>query len=96
MKNLQGIGVGANALKNRISAFLGELEKHVIPKQIPVTDLLYKSTEYKSGSQLPVIDDTFTPFGARDFWGGKKDSHAWFYAKINFEKCGCGLFSIRS
>ncbi|MBR7141275.1 MAG: alpha-mannosidase [Clostridia bacterium] len=86
MKNLQGIGVGANALKNRISAFLGDFEKHVIPKQIPVTDLVYKSTSYKSGSQLPVIDDTFTPFGARDFWGGKKDSHAWFYAKINFEK----------
>ena len=86
MQNLQGIGIGKTALAQRPKAFLEELIKHVTVKQLPVTNLLYKPTEYKEGTVMPVIDDTFVPFGHNDFWGGKSDTHAWFYAEINFEK----------
>ncbi len=86
MQNLQGIGVGKTALSQRPKAFLEELIKHVTVKQLPVTNLLYKPTEYKEGTVMPVIDDTFVPFSRNDFWGGKSDAHAWFYAEINFEK----------
>ncbi len=58
------------------------LEPKIIKETVSVTGLLIKETGYKENNILPVVDSTWREFGANDFWGKEKDSHAWFYKKL--------------
>lgn len=70
-------------IEDRLNIFLGEFEKLIIKKRAVEDGFLYKECGYKSGNKLPQIDASFrefTPYKSR--WGGKFDSHAWFYKEI--------------
>ena len=86
MNNVESIGFNNNELQFRVEAVLNILNAELHKNKQPITGFVYKPTDYKKGTVMPVIDDTFVPFGSSDKWGGKRDEHAWFYKKINFPK----------
>ena len=70
-------------IEDRIRVFLDEFEHFIIKKSVMEKDFLFKECDYKTDNTLPPVDGsfrTFTPY--KDRWGGKKDTHAWFYKKI--------------
>ena len=86
MKNSEKIGVWNNELEQRANTVVEKIQAHVIKKNISLDGFKYKKCGYKSGTVMPVIDDTFIDFKKTDKWGNEVDSHAWFYKRINFEK----------
>lgn len=47
---------------------------------------------YKKRNDVPLFSDiNSVSFGREDFWGGKADSHAWFYKKITVPKAQKGI-----
>ena len=64
------IGAMLENIKSRIS---------VVTKTLPV---LYRESDYKTGNELPVVDGTFVPFAPGTRWGGKADTHAWFFVEL--------------
>lgn len=70
-------------IEDRIRVFLDELEHFIIKKSVMEKDFLFKECDYKTDNTLPPIDGSFRKFTPyQDRWGGKKDTHAWFYKKI--------------
>ena len=70
-------------IEDRIKVFLEEFEKLTVKKRDFQTGFLYKECDYKKGNSLPPIDESFREFVPyRDRWGGKKDTHAWFYKEL--------------
>ena len=56
-----------------------------IKKQI--NNFRFMEAGYKKGNDVPLFSDiNSVSFGREDFWGGKADSHAWFYKKITVPK----------
>lgn len=80
------LGIWNNEYEQRANAILTQIKQHLVLKTIPLDGFVYKKCDYKSGSEMPVIDDTFREFGKYELWGDEVDSHAWFYKKIKFEK----------
>ena len=78
------LGIWNNEFEQRAVVITNQLREHLILKTVAIDDLKYKVCDYKSGTTMPVIDDSFTTFKRNDKWGNKLDSHAWFYKKINF------------
>lgn len=70
-------------IEDRIRVFLGEFEGLIIKKRVPQENFLYKECDYKKGNGLPEIDNSFRTFTTyKERWGGKPDTHAWFYKNI--------------
>ena len=86
MDEYRGHGYCLNQLETRAQAIVDELKNHIVEKRIQIDDFLIKPTGYKSGSKMPKIDSSFKEFKKDDQWGGKKDSHFWFYKRINFKQ----------
>ena len=84
MNNLNSLGLNHTELQERINAITNEISRHVIAKKCKAENVLYKKNDYKTDSALPDISD-FTKFEENQRWGGERDSHAWFYTKINVE-----------
>ena len=76
------LGIWNNEYEQRANAILTQIKQHLVLKTIPLDGFVYKKCDYKSGSEMPVIDDTFREFGKYELWGDEVDSHAWFYKKI--------------
>ena len=96
LENPIKLGIWNNELEQRAEAICTQIKAHLIKKSITVDNFKYKVCDYKQGSEMPVIDETFIDFKCGDKWGDKFDSHAWFYKKINFfwllhsvDKVGC-------
>lgn len=84
MNNVESIGFNNNELQFRAEAILPIISGCICTKKEKITGYMYKPTDYKQGTVMPEIDDTFTLFNEHDKWGGLRDQHAWFYKKINF------------
>lgn len=68
--------------EDRLRIFLENLQEAACEAEVLLEDFLYKPCGYKSGNELPVVDDSFQPFARFDRWGGQEDAHAWFYKKL--------------
>ncbi len=79
------MGEDLNQLTHRLGKILQVIGGYTVVSSTPITEVLYKEAPYKSGNEMPDVSD-FVPFSLTDTWGGKRDSHAWFYFKHNFEK----------
>lgn len=66
----------------RIRTICEQLETLVTKKRIPLEGFRYIKTGYKTGNSLPAVDDTWPVFERHQRWGGDKDTHYWFYKKI--------------
>lgn len=75
-----------NELEQRAVMIVKLLSQHLIKRRVPLSGFVYKESEYKSGSVMPKIDETFKAYNEEEKWGGKRDTHAWFYKKVKFEK----------
>ena len=68
----------------RVNKLVLQLKNNVIVKKIPLTDIFYKPTSYKVGSELPNIqEDGWSKFENNARWGGTPDFHAWFYSRVS-------------
>ncbi len=83
MNNLFVTGEKGNLLQLRLKSIIKELEKRIVVKKEALDDFLFCECDYKKGTVMPNLS-SFRPFGKGERWGGKADSHAWFYKKINF------------
>ena len=72
--------------EDRMRIFLSELLKASVLYNEPVSGFKYKECAYKSNNKLPKIDSEFKDFLPEMRWGGKQDSHAWFYKKLSIPK----------
>lgn len=86
MSHTEKLGLYNNELEQRASMIVDRISEHLVLESIPLDGFLYKKCDYKKGTEMPVIDQSFTVFAKNDEWGAETDSHAWFYKKINFEK----------
>lgn len=85
MDNLKNFGEQQSHLQARLNVIVDTLEKQTVVSSTSVSGLLYKEVPYKSGSVMPDLSD-FIPFEKDQKWGGRRDSHAWFYVKLNVPK----------
>lgn len=74
--------VKINDLYERSEYLINKLNALRFRKINIISEFLYKKCEYKSGEYLPEVDDSWVKFIEGMTWGGKKDTHAWFYKKI--------------
>ena len=58
------------------------LQQKMIEKTVPLGDMKRKESEYKKGSQIPVVDDTWTDFHQGDIFGGR-DKHFWLRTRVD-------------
>lgn len=77
--------------EDRLRVFLEELKKSEVTASQQVTGFMYKECGYKDGDSLPEIDASFREFGQFERWGGMRDSHAWFYKKLDIPESMRGL-----
>ena len=67
----------------KVEAVMIQLKKRIVKQERMLDNFLFMSTNYKVGSEVPAVDDSrWQNFNTNDFWGGKPDSHAWFYKHI--------------
>ncbi len=83
MSKFECFGKDLNQLAFRLEKILQVIGGRIVVSSTPIGEVLYKETQYKSGSKMPDTSD-FSPFSCTDTWGGKRDSHAWFYFKHSF------------
>ncbi len=81
-------GEDLNQFVARLGKILEVIKDEIIVSSTPVDEVLYKESPYKEGTVMPDVS-SFTPFSRTDTWGGKRDSHAWFYKKLFFEESQC-------
>ncbi|MCQ2399063.1 MAG: hypothetical protein MJ072_00985, partial [Clostridia bacterium] len=78
-------GVYANENALRAKTLSEKVKDRIKVKTLEIGNVLYKPCDYKSGTVMPVIDESFRPFEVgKERWGGKRDFHAWFYSKVVF------------
>ncbi len=78
--------VKVSDLYERIEYLIDKLNTLRFQKITTIGEFLYKSCEYKCGENLPKVDETWIKFSEGMTWGGKRDSHGWFYKKITVPK----------
>lgn len=72
-----------NFTYDRIRVILEVLKSHIVTERVPVDAFRFMACGYKSGEAMPSPDASgWHTFGERELWGGKKDTHAWFYKQI--------------
>lgn len=67
---------------DRISVICEKLKELMVCERVELSGFLYRECEYKKGIELPPVDENWKEFKKGERWGGKKDSHCWFYKKI--------------
>ena len=65
----------------RAGVMLQFLKSYIDGDSYALSDFSYKKTDYKVGSDLPNVDETWGTFSADDIFSGY-DEHAWFYKKV--------------
>ena len=65
----------------RAGVMLQFLKSYIDGDSYALLDFSYKKTDYKVGSDLPQVDDTWGTFSSNDIFSGY-DEHAWFYKKV--------------
>ena len=79
-------------IEQRLSTMISLIEKKSVSVRVPIDNFYFMPSDYKMGSQMPVFaKDNFVLFGREDFWGGKVDTHAWFYKKIAIPERKIGI-----
>lgn len=68
--------------EDRMRAFFEIYQKAMVSCSAVVDGFMFKECDYKKDNILPEVDKSFKLFSANDRWGGKNDSHAWFYKNI--------------
>ena len=63
MSNPVKIGIFNNELEQRAKMMVNRIAEHLILKSIPLDGFMYKECDYKKGTSMPEIDDTFRVFG---------------------------------
>lgn len=72
-----------NSYYEKAEALLLQLKKRIVKQEVMLDDFKFMYTGYKVGSEVPATnDDRWQDFHINDCWGGKPDSHAWFYKHI--------------
>ncbi len=67
----------------KAEAMMLQLKKRIVKQETMLDGFQFMPTGYKVGSDVPSPDDSrWQSFDRNDFWGGKPDSHAWFYKHI--------------
>ena len=79
------MGEDLNQLVFRLGKIIEVIKDEITVSSLPVEEIFYKESEYKSGTVMPDVSD-FVPFSRTDTWGGKRDSHAWFYKRLFFKE----------
>ena len=70
-------------IDQRISTMISLIKDKYIKTSVPVDDFRYLAADYKVGSEVPTFtEENSKVFKREDFWGGKVDTHAWFYKRI--------------
>ena len=67
-------------MKN-IETFLSLLKDNSVISDEAISEILYKECDYKKGSELPTVDNTWQSFSHGTKWGETRDTHCWFYFK---------------
>ena len=49
-----------------------------VAEKLGVDDIVYKKCDYKHGTSMPEIDESFARFGKDSRWGDAPDEHYWF------------------
>lgn len=57
------------------------LQPKIIEKTVLLADMKRKECDYKKGSQIPVVDDSWTDFHQGDTFGGR-DKHFWLISHV--------------
>lgn len=79
-------------LYDRVGAILNVLKTHLVVQREVLKDVQFLKCGYKKGSVLPSLEDPgWRIFGPNEFWGGEKDTHAWFYQEIVLPESMRGL-----
>ncbi len=79
-------------IEQRLFTMIPLIKEKSVNVLIPVDNFGFMLSDYKTGSEMPVFTkDNSVPFGREDFWGGKVDTHAWFYKKIAIPERKIGL-----
>lgn len=78
----------------RISKYIALLKECAVIRSLPVEGVRFKKCGYKSGSELPAVDESFKPFGGDSYWGGECDSHAWFAFRVDLPRQK-GIYRLR-
>ncbi len=70
-------------IEQRLFTMIPIIKEKSINVRIAIDNFGFMPADYKTGSEMPVFTEgNSVPFGREDFWGGKVDTHAWFYKKI--------------
>ena len=71
-------------IEQRLFTMIPLIKEKSVNVRIPVDNFCFMPVDdYKTGSKMPVFTkENSVLFGREDFWGGKVDTHAWFYKKI--------------
>lgn len=83
MNILYSMGEKGNELYCRLKAFQEEIRKRTVKCRQRQSGILYCECGYKSGTVMPDPSE-MQPFESWQRWGGRRDSHCWFYKKIDF------------
>lgn len=84
MDNTSVMGLQNSDLQLRFKAICEKLKKSIVVKSEKITGFTFCECDYKEGSAFPDLA-TMTPFAPTQRWGGKRDSHAWFYIKLDIK-----------
>ena len=77
-----------NFIFEKIRETLKQLEIYMCKKTISLDGFMHIECDYKKGNVMPLVDSDWAKFKKGDRWGGKRDSHCWFYKKIVTEENG--------
>lgn len=67
----------------RIRVICEQLEKWMVKEDQYIHGFMYKDCGYKSGNAMPKVDNSWLEIKKGERWGGKKDTHRWFYKKLD-------------
>lgn len=63
--------------KERLEKYISLLHEHTVIYSEGIKGIYYLPCDYWDGTEIPALE-TFLPFEEGGYWGGRKDSHAWF------------------
>ncbi len=69
--------------QERIHVILKKLEEYLYFDKVELDGFVWKDCGYKSGSEMPAVDDSWQVFHKGDRWGETPDAHRWFYKHID-------------
>lgn len=67
----------------RVEKTVQLLQERIVCEQIPIDGIYIKECLYKTGSNLPLFDASWRKFANGSTWGEYRDTHCWFYVKVD-------------